>query len=354
MCAALDDDDRLKHKVALAICQAGTYRIVIQPATIKPKPAPGGGRMQIGIGEIATTAGQHGGPWIVGASRFIESLGFESIWVPERVFSAPSSPRHPHGADREMDAIRGNGLFEPIAVLGAIAASTSAVRIGTYVHLTALRHPLLTAQQIATIDQLSGGRVEYGAGVGWFQHEFDVLGIPWSTRGRRTTEHLAAIRAIWDSDNVLDFKGEFTSFSSIHVGPRPFQRPHPPILIGGNSAAALRRIVAVGDGWLGYGLDHAAVKDFVVRLRRSLEDAGRDPCEVHLNVGLRFPNVASNMRPDEVDRSVWRTARDYIEGCQELGIERVILTTRIPVDGYEKTMFDLAQALGLTQRSQSA
>jgi probable F420-dependent oxidoreductase len=306
--------------------------------------------MHVGIGEIATTAGQHGGPWIVNAARLIESLGFESIWVPERVFSAPSSPRHPHGADREMDAIRGNGLFDPVTVLGAIAASTETVRMGTYVHITALRHPLITAQQIATIDQLSGGRMEYGAGAGWYRYEFDLLGVPWPTRGRRTTEYLAAMRAIWDADNVADFVGEFISFSSVHVGPRPYQRPHPPILIGGNSDGALRRIVEVGDGWLGYGLDHAAVADFVVRLRRSLEDAGRDPTAVRLNVGFRFPNVASNMTPDEIDRDIWLAARDYIEGCQELGIERVILTTRIPVDGYQETMTDLAQTLGLTPR----
>jgi probable F420-dependent oxidoreductase len=303
--------------------------------------------MRIGIGEVATTAGTHGGPWILGAARLIERLGFDSIWVPERVFSAPSSPRHPHGADREMDAIRGNGLFEPLTVLAALAASTSTVRIGTYVHLPALRHPLITAQQVSSIDQLSSGRFEYGVGAGWYQYEFDLLGVSWADRGRRTTEYLAAMRTIWTADNVADFEGEFVSFSSVHVGPPPIQRPHPPVLIGGNSPSALRRIVAVGDGWMGYGLPHADVADFVKRLHHALEEAGRDPSTVRLNVGFRFPNAASNMQPDEVDRKVWRLARDYIDGCEELGIDRVILTSRIPVDGYEANMTELADSLGL-------
>jgi hypothetical protein len=109
----------------------------------------------------------------------------------------------------------------------------------------------------------------------------------------------------------------------------------------------LRRIVAVGDGWMGYGISHDDVANFVRRLRQALEEAGRDPGAVRLNVGFRFPNAASDMKPSEVDRKVWLAARDYIDGCEELGIDRVILTTRIPVNGYDETMGELADTLGL-------
>lgn len=165
-----------------------------------------------------------------------EALGFDSLWVGERVFYPGKAP-----ADSPID-------FEPLTVLSYVAACTSRIRLGTSTLILPYRHPILLAKAIATLDQLSGGRVILGVGSGWLEAEFAALGIPFAHRGPICDEYIAALRELWTSDEPR-FQGRFCSFGPLTFSPRPVQKPHPPIWIAGDSNRALRRAVELGDGW---------------------------------------------------------------------------------------------------------
>ena len=139
-------------------------------------------------------------------------------------------------------------FYEPLSMLGWLAAKTSDMMIGTTVSVLPYRSPLETARVFANIDQLSRGRCILGVGSGWAAEEFRILGVPFEHRGAMTTEYLQAIKALW-ADDVASFHGEFVSFDDVHTTPRPVQTPHPPIWVGGNSAPSMRRAIQHGTAW---------------------------------------------------------------------------------------------------------
>jgi probable F420-dependent oxidoreductase len=156
--------------------------------------------------------------------------------------------------------------------------------------------PVLVAKQAATLDTLSGGRFTLGIGVGWSREEFDALGVPFERRAARTAEYVAAMRTLW-RDDVASFDGEFARFDSVRVNPKPVADSGIPIVLGGNSDAALRRVVAWGDGWYGFNLD--GVREAAERidfLQRLCGESGRDPTELRLAVALRDLKV-DDIRP---------------------------------------------------------
>src|SRR6202007_2020186 len=134
-----------------------------------------------------------------------------------------------------------------------------------------------------------GGRFSLGIGIGWSREEFDALGVPFKRRGQRTAEYVAAMRTVW-RDDIASFTGEFVNFENIRVNPKPVRNRRVPIVLGGNSDAAMRRLVGWGDGWYGFSLpDVAAVAERVEVINRLCADAGRDPRELRLAVALRDP-----------------------------------------------------------------
>jgi alkanesulfonate monooxygenase SsuD/methylene tetrahydromethanopterin reductase-like flavin-dependent oxidoreductase (luciferase family) len=164
------------------------------------------------------------------------------------------------------------------------------------------------------MDRLGGGRFALGIGIGWSREEFGALGVPFERRAARTADYVAAMRSIW-CDDIASYAGEFTNFDAIRVYPKPHRRRRIPILCGGNSDAALRRVARWGDGWYGFNLrdvDDVAAK--VTTLRTLCEQAGRDPAELRLAVSLREP------RPWEVDR------------LAELGVDELVLVASPPQD----------------------
>jgi probable F420-dependent oxidoreductase len=165
--------------------------------------------------------------------------------------------------------------WDCLSVLSFLAARTERVRIGTGVLVLPYRHPVATAKAIATIDVLSGGRVIFGVGVGWLRDEFEALQLEaFEDRGAVTDEQLQIIKAVWTDDRP-SFDGRFYRFPDISVTPRPEQRPHPPILVGGNSRPALRRTVRYGDGWHALMLLPSEVAEHIGRLQEMATSAGR-------------------------------------------------------------------------------
>lgn len=305
--------------------------------------------MKIGISELYTGLDGRDGKWMLKSAQLIEQLGFNSLWMPERMMFFPHyESTHPYAAQGEVEALRWN--FDAIVALSAISVVTSHIELGTYVALPGLREPVVTARAVGTLDQISNGRFNFGVGVSWMKEEHAAMGVPWQSRGARVTEYLKAMKHIWTTE-LSEFHGRFVDFPEAYIGPKPVRKPHPPIVIGGNSPAALKRIVDVGDRWLGYGLTVDEVAEFIQQLHLALTAAGRDPAEVMLSVGLRFAGADGARSTGNVEKSAWTEAQRYVEAVEKLGIEEVVFSTRMPFNGYEGHMRNFAQAMGLECRA---
>ena len=219
-----------------------------------------------------------------------ETAGFDTLWAGEHVVMVDqSSSRYPYSADGQIAVSSTVDWLDPMVCLSFAAAATSTIGVATGVLLLPEHNPVVVAKEAATLDQLSDGRLTLGVGIGWSREEFDALGVPFARRGSRTREYVAAMRAIWRAD-VASFQGEFVRFDRIRVNPKPFRDGRIPVVLGGNSDAALRRVAAWGDGWYGFYLpDIATVTERVSFLRDRCRQVGRDPAELSLAVAMPRP-----------------------------------------------------------------
>jgi probable F420-dependent oxidoreductase len=173
-------------------------------------------------------------------------------------------------------------------MLSALAGVTRTIKLGTMVLVLPLRNPVYFAKEWATLDLLSGGRTILGVGVGWHEEEFGLMGIPHKERGRRMDEMLELVTALWAGDNVT-YAGKYYQVKNLTIDPKPVQKPHPPIWIGGHSPAALRRVARLGDGWHPVGANPAVplrapeLSAALAELRRLTEAEGRDPSRLTIS-----------------------------------------------------------------------
>jgi len=173
--------------------------------------------------------------------------------------------------------------LEPLTTLAVIAGQTTRVRLGTQILLAALRRPVILAKSAATLDVLSGGRLDLGVGVGWQKEEFDALGVPWERRGVRTDEYLEVLRTLW-CDDTSSFDGETFHLPECKMFPKPVQVPHPPIHIGGETEAALRRTARTAQGWHTFNRSPEELASGLRRLDELLDVAGRSRQDVRITV----------------------------------------------------------------------
>jgi probable F420-dependent oxidoreductase len=160
---------------------------------------------------------------------------------------------------------------------------TSRIRLGTGICLVPQRNPVYTAKEVSAVDWLSGGRFDFGVGVGWLAEEFEACATPFERRGARCRDYLAAMRSLW-CEPVSEYKGEFYAFPARRMNPKPVQRPHPPIHFGGESDAALRRVADLGQGWYGFNLLPEDVPPLLAKLERLLAERGRTRADVQVSV----------------------------------------------------------------------
>jgi probable F420-dependent oxidoreductase len=205
-----------------------------------------------------------------------ERHGFARLWAGEHVVmvDAPGS-RYPYAADGRIAVPADADWLDPMLALTYAAAGTSRIGLATGVLLLPEHNPVTTAKRAATLDVLSGGRFTLGVGVGWSAEEFAALGVPFAGRARRTAEYVDALRVLWQED-VSSFEGEFVRFDAIRVYPKPVTR-RIPVVVGGNSDAALARAGAVGDGWYGFNVPVAEVAAMVAALTEQWRVHGRSP-----------------------------------------------------------------------------
>ncbi len=214
--------------------------------------------------------------------RRAEVLGFESVWGGEHVVLPDAfASKYPYTEDGKIPAEPDTPIPDPLIWLAYVAAAAPTLRLGTCILIVPQRNPLVLAKELATLDQLSGGRVELGLGVGWLKEEFDALGVAWERRGARNDEYVAAMRALWAGPHA-EFHGEFVDFAPATCSPRPVNGSIP-VLVGGDTDQAIRRAVRIADGYFPGEGDHERLKQLIGRLRKAAEEAGRDPDSIEVN-----------------------------------------------------------------------
>jgi probable F420-dependent oxidoreductase len=271
------------------------------------------------IGLFAPLGNGNASPEILRAlGREAEDRGFESIWVAEHVVLFDDySSRYPYAADGRFPAGGDAGLLEPLTALTYLGAVTDRIRLGTGICLVPQRNPVYTAKQVVDLDCLSGGRVDFGVGVGWLREEFEALGVPFALRGARTDEYLKVMRALW-TDEVSSFEGEHYTLPACRMYPKPVQQPHPPIHVGGESAAAMRRAARHGDGWYSFNRLPHELDEPLERLDTMLAEEGRSRGDLQLTVSPYF---------HPVDAAA-------VEAYRARGVDRlVVLCLAFDVDG---------------------
>ncbi len=227
-------------------------------------------------------------------ARKAEELGYTSLWTFQRLLS-------PLDGDAPLLAPQYRSVHDPLATLAFLAGQTTSARLGLAVVNMPYYAPIVLAKLLTTIDHLCGGRLDAGLGIGWSPHEFEAVGAPLGERGARAEDFLGCLRAIW-TDEVVEYEGKFYRVPRSRVDPKPVQKPHPPVLLGGAAEAALRRAGRLADGWISSSReDLSRIGESVAIVRSAAVDAGRDPAAlrficrgvVKVRTGERAPLVGS-------------------------------------------------------------
>jgi probable F420-dependent oxidoreductase len=223
----------------------------------------------IGIGSLAR-------PDLITATAIhAERLGFSTIWAPEHIVLLERfSSRYPYSRGQDLPIRLDTGLLNPFIALTYAAAQTKRVRLATGICIAPEYHPLLLGKLAASLDYLSGGRFALGIGVGWLEEEFKALGIPWERRSKRTREYVEAMRSLW-GDELSKYQGEFVQFDGARSYPKPISGARLPVLVGGQTEAALKRAAQYGDGWCGFNLTAEETAEKIKRLRQLLKENNR-------------------------------------------------------------------------------
>ena len=216
-------------------------------------------------------------------TRVAEAVGFESVWGGEHVVmpTTITSP-YPYTPDGKIPASPETYIPDPLIWLAYVAAAAPTLRLGTCILILPQRNPLVLAKELATLDHLSGGKVELGIGVGWMKEEFDALGVPWEHRGARTDEYLAAMRVVWSGSHV-EFHGEYVDFEPLTSTPRPAQGANIPILVGGDTPIAIRRAARLADGYFPGELKADQLAELIKNVRQACTVIDRDPNSLEIN-----------------------------------------------------------------------
>jgi probable F420-dependent oxidoreductase len=265
-----------------------------------------------------------------------EGAGFASLWAPEHVvFFGTYRSRYPYSADGTPPWSGATGIFDPLFVCAVAAEATRTLRVGSAVLILPQRPALLTAKEALTLDHSSNGRFRLGVGAGWSAEEYQALGVPFEQRGRRFDEYIEAMRAAWTEDRAR-YSGEFVAFDDVILLPKPVTPGGPPIIVGGDSQAALRRAARLGDGWYGWWAD-GDLEAQLRKLRAELDNAGRREGEnFHLQLGLPH-------RPDDSIEHVL----DKVSHARRCGVAELVLGIPVSARHLDRDIVRWADALGL-------
>ena len=241
-------------------------------------------------------------------AKMLEERGFESMWVPEHThIPANRQSAWPGGGELPKDYWH---TYDPFVALTAAAAVTNEIKLGTGICLMIERDPITTAKEIASLDLISNGRFIFGIGGGWNSEEMEDHGTDFRTRWRLLRENILAMKQIWTADEA-EFHGEYVNFDKMWAYPKPLQKPHPPILMGGDGPTTFDRVVEYCDGWMPIGSRNSggpSLSEKIALLRRQASEAGRDPESLDI--------TSFGVRPDP----------ELVARLEESGVNRIIFT----------------------------
>jgi probable F420-dependent oxidoreductase len=282
-----------------------------------------------------------------------EEEGLDSIWAIERLLW-PVKPQTPYGGIPNAPIpVEYQNVLDPLDTLTYLAANTDRISLGTSIIDMLLHNPVVLARRFATLDVLSGGRVIAGFGLGWSKDEFDVSGIPFRHRGARADEYLQVLKRIW-TDDVVEFRGQFYNIPASKIGPKPVQKPHPPILLGGFSPNTFSRVLNHANGWLpiaGFG-PLEQLEQAISGLREASSKANKNPSDIRVVV-LSYPNVldsysqssSSNQQRSPMSGTIDQIGTD-IDRIKAMGAEHMIFGYAFsPIGKDMKKMMEVTKQL---------
>jgi probable F420-dependent oxidoreductase len=281
--------------------------------------------MKVGLvlpqfGEHATTEN------IIYIATEAEKEHIDSVWVLDRLLW-PIKPQTPYVASPDGSLpVEYQNVLDPLTTLTYVAAVTEQISLGTSVIDFFFQNPIVLSKRITTLDILSDGRVIAGLGIGWSKDEYEVSGIPYKDKGTRADEYLQVLKKIW-TDDVVEFKGQFYNIPASKIGPKPVQKPHPPILLGGFSPKTFSRIVNYANGWIGVAgfgpLEQ--LEQAINGLKESARKSDKDPSEISIYM-LSYPNVLespSNQIRAPMTGTIEQIGSD-IEQIKAMGTDHII------------------------------
>lgn len=308
--------------------------------------------MKVGIllpqtGDLATSEN------ILYIGKEAEKEGFDSVWVFERLLW-PVKPQTPYGGVPNLPIpVEYQSVLDPLETLTYLAGNTQRISLGTSIIDILFHNPVILARRFATLDVLSGGRVIAGLGLGWSKDEYDASGIPFSHKGARADEYMQVLKRIW-TDDVVEFRGQFYNIPASKIGPKPVQKPHPPILLGAYSPKAFPRIVNYADGWIPIAgsVPLEQQEQAINGLREAARKANKDPSNIRIFV-LSYPNVldsssqssSSNQPRSPMSGTIDQIGSD-IDRFKAMGAEHVIFGYAFsPIGRDVKKMMELTKQL---------
>jgi probable F420-dependent oxidoreductase len=307
--------------------------------------------MKVGIvlpqtGESATSEN------VLYIGKEAENEGLDSVWVFDRLLW-PLKPQTPYGGvpNAPIPAEYQN-ILDPLETLTYLAANTHRISLGTSIIDILFQNPVVLARRFATLDILSGGRVIAGLAIGWSKDEYDASGIPYRHRGARADEYMQVLKRIW-TDDVVEFKGQFYNIPASKIGPKPVQKPHPPILLGGYTPKTFPRIVNYADGWIPIAgfVPLEQQEQAINGLRESARKANKDPSNIRIIV-LSYPNVldssstsSSNQQRSPLTGTIDQIGSD-VERIKAMGAEHIIFGYAFsPIGRDMKKMMEVTKQL---------
>lgn len=307
--------------------------------------------MKVGIllpqtGELATR------DIILYIGKEAEKEGLDSVWVFERLLW-PVKPQTSYGGVPNAPIpVEYQSVLDPLETLTYVAGNTERISLGTSIIDMFFHNPVTLARRFATLDVLSGGRVIAGLGIGWSKDEYDAAGMPFRQKGARADEYMQVLKRIW-TDDVVEFKGQFYDIPASKIGPKPVQKPHPPILLGAYSPKTFPRIVKYADGWIPIAgfVPLEQQEQAINALRESARKANRDPSDIRIVV-LTYPNLldssstsSSNQQRLPLTGTIDQIGND-VEQIKAIGAEHIIFGYAFsPIGRDAKKMMEITKQL---------
>lgn len=286
-------------------------------------------RFGFALPQIGSTAGPEA---LVRVAKRAEDLGFDSLWVLDRILW-PVSPRAPYPIGDGSLPVQYKSVLDPVETLTFAAAQTSRIALATGVLNLPWYNPVLLARRLSTLDILSRGRLRVGFGIGWSPDEYEAAGAPWQDRGKRADESIEVLKKIWTTDPV-EFEGKYYRIAKSFIGPKPVQKPHPPIYMAAFTPSAMKRVAAEANAWLPVGIPLSGVGAMFDAIKKMAKEAGRDSSALELIVTA---GVEIHKKPIEKERTEFSGSLEQIgedfAAARKLGAAEIAIYAQFLLPG---------------------